>query len=257
MFLRRRAKLSDLNDLTAAMFLAWLAERMAATSANSVIDRLAAEWRFFNRRRLVNTWPEIQQLRVPERLPLAWLRHEMTALWVACESQTGTIAGVEAAGWWLGLHCCIADSAERIGAVMRLEWSDVDLLGGWMLFRAESRKGRTRDRIHRLHPATVAILRRIKAPARKLVFPWDACPSTVWARYKEVLEQGELPNDRRSMFHRMRRTVASYFAAAGGDPTKLLDHSDPRVTRAYIDQRIVPTPQASDLVWRPGSSSTV
>jgi len=250
-FLGKTPTLDHFDDVTVAGFLDWVSDGRSASTANSYIDRLLAQWRFYNRRGLISRWPEVRQLNVPERIPLAWLREEMARLWVACEAQTGTISGVEAAGWWLGIHCCIADSAERVGAILRLEWRDIDLDNRWITIRAESRKGKTRDRMHQLHVTTVAVLARIKVPTRKLVFPWEGCSTGIWHQYESVLKAAGLPIDRRSKFHRMRRTVASYFAAAGGDPTKLLDHSDPRVTKAYLDLRIVQTPQASDLVWRP------
>ena len=59
------------------------------------------------------------------------------------------------------------------------------------------------------------------------------------------------PATRRDKFHKIRRTVASYFKKAGGDATELLGHSGPEVTKAYIDKTIVGKVHASDLLFRP------
>jgi integrase len=72
-----------------------------------------------------------------------------------------------------------------------------------------------------------------------IVFPWDRCHNYVWKRLEIILKRAGLPHGRKSKFHRIRKTTASYAAAAGLDAQKLLDHSDPATTRKYLDPRIV------------------
>jgi len=67
-----------------------------------------------------------------------------------------------------------------------------------------------------------------------------------------ILKRAKLPADRQSKFHRLRKTCASYAAAAGIDPQRLLDHSNPSTTRAYLDPRIVQTRQACDVLPKVG-----
>jgi integrase len=55
----------------------------------------------------------------------------------------------------------------------------------------------------------------------------------------KILERAGLPKDRRCKFHKIRKTTASYYEAAGGSAQRLLDHSSPAVTRKYLDPRIV------------------
>jgi len=250
-FLGQPATTDNLNDETASGFMCWLADRnLAARSVNSYLDRLAALWRFAARKNYVREWPEFGRLKEPDRIPQAWSEEQLSRLFGACATASGEICGVRASGWWLALHKVILDTAERISAVLALEWRDIDLGNGWVTFRAENRKGKTRDIARRLHPDTVECLRGIIEPARAKVFPWAGCATDVWRFYGYLLERAGLPTDRISKFHRLRKTVASQFAAKGGDATALLDHSSRKVTLAYLDPKIVVVQQAADVLSR-------
>jgi integrase len=74
----------------------------------------------------------------------------------------------------------------------------------------------------------------------------------LWHKFGQVLARAGLPTDAKSKFHRIRRTVASYYEAAGGNATELLGHSSRKVTTAYLDKRVVQAPQAIDRLWRLG-----
>lgn len=250
-FLGQPATTDNLDDETASLFMCWLADRkMAPSSVNSYIDRLCALWRFAARKNYVREWPEVGRLNEPDRIPQAWSEEQLSRLFGACATASGEICGVRASGWWLALHKVIFDTAERINAVMSLEWKDIDMADGWVIFRAENRKGKTRDIARRLHPDTIDCLRGIVEPARTLVFPWKGCGSDVWRFYGYLLDRAGLPSDRISKFHRLRKSVASYFSAKGGDATALLDHSSRKVTLAYLDPRIVVVQQAADVLTR-------
>lgn len=122
---------------------------------------------------------------------------------------------------------------------MQARWSDVDLAGGWLHVPAETRKDRKRDRQYRLSAEAVAALERIREPARELVYPWPLDPSSLYNHLRSILRAAGLTTDRRSKFHRLRRSHASYAEAAGLDATELLGHSSRAVTRGYLDPRIV------------------
>lgn len=161
------------------------------------------------------------------------------------------IGPISSADWWTAIHLVLFDTAERIGAAIGLKWSDIDLSGRWLHVRAETRKGRTRDRVMRLHPETVRALKKIRDPERESVFPWPWDPGSLWMMYGQLLVRAGLPADRKSKFHRMRKSVASHYKAAGGNPQDLLDHSSWKVTKTYLDPRIAKQPQVSDVLFRP------
>ena len=139
-------------------------------------------------------------------------------------------------------------------AAKSVKRSDVSLDAGSLLLRAETRKGKTRDRLHKLHPTTVAMIQSIWWPDRELLLPWPYCPSYLWIRYRLLLKRAGLPFDRMHKFHALRRSVASYYELAGGNATRLLDHSSRDLTvKHYLDSRILGEVQpACDLLFRPG-----
>lgn len=250
-FLQREPLLSDLTDETASRFLGWYRSLgRSPYSVNKERDNLLAMWRFAARKRLVEQFPDVKPDLEPVRIPQAWSKSEINRLFRACRKAEGWIAGVPASGWWLALHHVAWDSGERVTALISLTWANVDLEGGWVTMPAETRKGGHEDRQYKISPDCIAALRAIELPLRTMVFPWPYAPTYLWLRYKEILELANLPTDRKSMFHRLRKSVASHYEAAGGDATALLGHSTRKVTAAYLDPRIVVQPQAMDRLFR-------
>lgn len=249
-FLGRPANTGDLDNMTVAHFMGWLSEGRSPITTNKSLDKLLAQWRFLNHQGHVKTWPDVRKLPEPERVPMAWMPEEWKRLLASCKQQKGSICGVPASSWWLALHAVIYDTAERISAVMKLEWKDVDLTTTWLHIRPELRKGKTRGKMHRLHPDTIKLLKAIREPTRSPIFPWHRDIGQLWPEYSLILVRAELPHDRNSKFHRARRTVASMYKKAGGDATDLLDHSSRKITQAYLDPRIIGQVQASDLLPR-------
>lgn len=97
--------------------------------------------------------------------------------------------------------------------------------------------------------------RAIQSPAAKALHKprkISGFDGIIWRKIGEVLERAGLPTDSKSKFHRIRRTVASYYEAAGGNATELLGHSSRKITEKYLDRRIVARPQAIDRLWRLG-----
>lgn len=255
-FLGRQARLSDLKDDTINRYLAWFRGLgRAAPSVNKERANVLAMWRFACRKGFVKLWPDVPAEVEPKRVPMAWLDHEVKALFASCDKEPGMLCGVPAKLWWRGLLLLIWDSGERIGAVTGLEWPAIDLKAGWVIVNAELRKGKRADRSYRLAADTCAVLKDIKAHNRQQkVFPWPYTPHYLWHKYEKILERAGLPTDRRSKFHRVRRSVASYYEKAGGDATQLLDHTDRKVTvKSYLDPRIIGQKQAADVLFRPDS----
>ncbi len=250
-FLARPAVLADFDELTMCRFLAW---RRSTGVAASTVERdrynLIALWRFANRRKLVDTWPEIDPEVIPERVVLAWTETEMHTLIGACKLAEGKIGQCPASLWWQALHLIAWDTGERITALLGLRWDGVDLNNGWAVFRAETRKGKRQDRVYRLHPDTIAILRQLPR-GDALVLPWPLSRTYIWDKYTRLLERAGLPAGRARKFHCLRRSVASHYEAAGGNATELLGHSSRKVTKRYLDQRIVSPPSPVGVVFRP------
>jgi integrase len=248
-FLGRHATLDDFTDETVAAMLVWMAGRdKSPYSCEKERSQLLAIWRAAHRKALVTNWPDVQAERLPLRTPAAWMTDDLPKLFAAVKNAPGEIGGVPAGDWMTALHWVLLYSAERIGAVLALEWPDFDGGTGWTTFRAETRKGGREDNSVRLPAAAIAAVERIRKPARKQIFPLDCTMSDLYYFYGKVLKEAGLPHDGKSKFHRMRKTAASHFEAKGGNATALLRHANRKTTLAYLDPRIVTPPQAADLL---------
>lgn len=246
------------DDLTDSTLARHAARRMADGASRATIAaefcKLLALWRFAAKRRYVEEWPTVRAPKIPERVPLAWTRAELDRLFAAAHFAL-PVGRVPGSHWWSALFGVLWNTGERINAVLQLQWSGVDLGGLTLFLPAEVRKGSTRDKLYAIDRETADAL--AKLPRDRPPFFWPHCMGTLWNRFGKMLELAGLPHDRRSKFHRIRRSFASHLAAAGGDPTAALDHSSPSVTkRSYLDPRIATGPRPVDLLFRPGTQST-
>jgi integrase len=217
-------------------------------SANKDRGQLLALWRFAAAKRIVEQWPTIAMMKEPEIVPMGWLANEAASLLSACDKAVGHIAEVPARLWWSGLVSVLLDTGERIGAVRPLKKHHVQ--SNYLLVPAAFRKGQRRDRLYSLQPSTVEVLQKVaKANTEDdQLFPWDRTETYIYKRFNVILKAAGLPTDRRSKFHRLRRTVASVVTAAGGDATAALDHASPKTTKKYLDPRIVGTVSVSSIL---------
>lgn len=246
-FLGHEPSAADLEELVVAQFLAHRTRTRAAATAAKDRACLHALWEFLARRKAVETWPTIPTVNVPERVPEAWLTEEFARLLAAARAEKTTIAGVPGGLWWRALLLLAYDTGERITALTSVRWADVR--PGFVLFRAETRKGRRRDIVREVGEETQAALEAIRGD-RDPVFPWPYCHTYLWTRLAIILKRAKLPAGRRDKFHKIRRTTASYYEAAGHSAQRLLDHSSPATTRRYLDPRVVQTVAAPSVIPR-------
>lgn len=217
-------------------------------TANKDHGQLTALWRFASHNRIVDTWPNVRTMQEIEHVPLGWLPEECVDLLNAARAQHGVIGSVRASLWWECLILVLFETGERIGAIRELKKSA--LQDHWLLVPAEARKGSRRDKLYTLQPETVQLLRQLIRlnTESDMLFHWDRCENYIYNRYSKILQQANLPDDRRSKFHRCRRTTASAVARGGGDATAAMDHASPRTTKRYLDPRIVGGVKPSDLI---------
>jgi len=217
-------------------------------SANKDRSQLLAMWRFAATHRIIDRWPDVQIANEPEIVPLGWLPGDLDKLLAAAESERGFLGPVPARLWWSALFRVLLATGERIGAIASLKKHH--LQGDWLLAPAEFRKGKRRDRLYPLGVEAAQAVRDLIA-ANKVddrIFPFPYASTYLYKKLDAVLRRAGLPTDRRSKFHRMRRTVASAVAQAGGDPTAALDHASPKTTKKYLDPRIVGAVPVADIL---------
>jgi len=253
--LGRRATLADFTDEAVSDHLSNL-NRLGRSPHSVEKERcqLLAVWRFACRKGFLTKWPDVQAERLPVRTPLAWLDVDLAKLANVCADEPGRIGRVPASAWWTALHHVLWNSGERIGALLQITWDDITS-DGWLIVRAELRKGKREDKAYQLGADTLVALQAIRNPDQGRVFEWDRSLSSLYTTYKRMLKRAGLPTDARSKFHRMRRTVASYFEASGGNSQDLLGHVHRATTRKYLDPRVVKTKAPCDTLFRFGEAN--
>lgn len=255
-FLGHPAEIEDLNELSVAGFLA--SREITCSPATVAKDRaqLRALWEFACRRKLKSEWPVIRSIRVPLPLPDAWTIQEFSRLLFTVQNEQGLIAGMPKRLYWKALLLVCYDTAERIGSVMQIRVSDVS--SSSVLFRAEHRKNKTRDIIRGLGLDTHNAIHAIRFPEREVLFPFPYKNiNYIYRLFGDILKRAGLPSNRRTKFHKIRRTSASFFeAAVPGSAQKLLDHSSPKTTERYLDPRVTGGVSDPNLIPRIGAIDT-
>jgi integrase len=242
----------DLTDLTVSGLLESMRQKeRAAPSVEKERAQLLAMWRFACRHHFVEEYPTIPPVILPIREPLAWMPEEMGRLFQAAALMEGKIGDIPKKLFWPALLWVLHETGERIMAVFKLEWKHFDLERGYVTIPAELRKGSRADKRSKLRPEAVAAVKRLIGHNRKYVFYFRLQPTYLWNLYEEVLKAAGLPTDRKSKFHRIRKTVASQYEAAGHNATELLGHSCRDVTRKYLDTRIVAHKHVADVLPNP------
>jgi integrase len=241
--LLRHAEVEDFTDANVARHVARRLQLVEAATVAGEQCKLLALWRFAARQGYLEKWPTLRPVKVPDRVPRAWTKDELPRVFGMFKHARDN------PNRWLALFSVLWDTGERIEAVLLLQWPQIDLAGLSVLMHAETRKGGRRDRLYPITPQTAAALDAL--PREYPPFDFHCCHGTIYNRLRRMMVKAGLPTDRSSKFHRMRRSVASHYEAAGGNATELLDHSSRKVTRLYLDPRIVRPPAAIDLLFRP------
>lgn len=186
--------------------------------------------------------------------PEAWSIDEFRAILQSCNQETGSICGVPASKWWRAQQLTILNTSARITAVMLSRTENLNLQAGTLKLPGSTQKSR-KGQIDRLHDMTLKALWSIYDPERPLVFPWpydqnvDGWPALNHA-YRRILKRAGLPTTSKDLFHKLRRTNATYCAAAAGIEAARdqLRHSHVSVTARYIDATKFDRPAAKELL---------
>ncbi len=250
--------LDDIDDLVVAGFLRWRAatpRKRGKPSAASVAKdkcQLTALANWAAKKRLKRSdGKDVEFLSLPRsrkirHAPQAYTADEVARLIRLAKTRIGTIDGKPAAWWWSGILYAAWCSGERIGALLELRWRDVDLDARTLLFRAETRKGRSTDIQRAITPELAAILKMYVGAPESLVWRWDRSYHSLWPSLRLLCQRAKV---RGTGFHRMRKASASYVALGGGDATEHLGHASPEMTRQhYLDPRITSPKSALDYL---------
>lgn len=216
-------------------------------SANKDRSQLICLWKWAAEQGIMTTFPDVRPMVEPEQIPMGWMPEEIDRMFAAAKLEAEPVGEVSGRVFWTAMLRVILDSGERIGAVRQLGRDS--LQDRFLLIPVSVRKGKRRDRLYQLQPETVAAIKTLLSHHDDpKLFPWPYSESYIYHRFEAILRRAKLPTDRRSKFHRIRRTVASAVARAGGDPTAALDHASPKTTKKYLDPRIVGGVEVSQIL---------
>ena len=250
--------LDDIDDLVVAGFLRWRAvtpHRGRMPSAASVAKdkcQITAIANWAAKKRLERSdgraveFLSLPRSRKIRHAPQAYTVEEVSRLIQRAGRRQGDIGGQPAAWFWQTLIRAAWETAERIGALLALKWADVDVDAKCLLFRAETRKGRSEDLQRGISDALAEQLRSHAREPGERVWNWDREHTSLWPSMRILCKQAGV---RGTGFHKLRKASASYVALAGGDATEHLGHASPDITRQhYLDPRITAPKRAVDYL---------
>jgi integrase len=252
------ASLDDLDDLVVAGFLRWRATQVVrgrrvspATVAKDRVQILSL-WTFAAKKRMKTSagetidFPSLPQAKTIHRIPVAYTVEEIRRMIAVARTRTGHTGPVPSGWWWSTILGVAFVTGERIGALRQLRWGQVDLARKRITFVAETRKGGRADAVRQITPSLARDLAAHVGAPDALVWPWPRNPLSIYASLKKVCLRAEVqPRG----FHAIRKSSASYVAAAGGDASAHLGHSDPTIARDhYLDPRIMMEPSGIDFL---------
>jgi integrase len=245
-FLGRPPGVADLTDVQVQRFATARKVSTSASTAKKDRTHLLAMANLAAKKRLLAEFLALPPMRAPGRLPKAYTAQEVAKLIRAARALPGLVGRVRRGIWWASLLRLLWETGERIGAATALRWGDVDLEGCWVTFPAEVRKGHVRDIRRRISPELAAWMATFAGSERSVVWAWPGAETNLWSTFAKLCKrQGITPRG----FHGFRKASATYVAAAGGDATAHLDHSDPRLAKLhYLDQSILPAQSALDFL---------
>ena len=241
--------LEHLDPLVVQTYVASRRAVRSAATAKKDRNQISALWTYCAKRRYVEQFPTLAQIRAPGRIPRGYTVDEVSALLRQALQRRPRIkpTTLPPHQFFPPLIRSCWETAERIGSHMALRWRDVDTAQRIVIFPAEGRKGATRDILRAISEDQCKWLEQIRGKPEDLVWPWRADKSTLWHHFGLLCKRAGVTN---RGFHGLRKSAASYMALAGGDATQLLDHSNPAITKAhYIDVTIAkPKQTAIDLL---------
>jgi integrase len=232
-FLARPPLVADLDEDTLAAYLAWLTRRKLSNyTVNLHRARLLSLASFAWRRRLLDTMPEVARLPEWETERTVYSPQQVALLAAAARQVRGLHLGLPRSQFLVAAVLLAYDTGLRAGALYGLRLADVDMAAMTVTARDVTQKTRKTQRL-RFSPQTAAVLASIMQPPRELLLPW---PATVDSRYywlHRLLRLAGLPDTRRDLWQRIRRTTLSLADRYGADAVRQAGHSDRRTTERY------------------------
>jgi integrase len=251
--------LDDLDDLGVAKFLRWRADNHRRRRGNAPLSKgsvakdsaqIRSIWNWCAKKRMKKTdgdlieFPDYKRPIVPRPRPQAFTADELRRLIETARHRKGSIKGIPAAWVWSTMIQAMFETGARIGEILAIRWSEVDLERCQLTFLAETRKGRIETITRAISPQLAQRMGCSKQAPAELVWPWmdDRNGKALYNSLRVLCRCAEVPY---KSFHSIRKATASYLKAAGVSAKAQLGHaSEEMAERHYYDARIVGTQSA-------------
>ena len=251
--------LDDLDDLGVAKFLRWRADNHRRRRGNAPLSKgsvakdsaqIRSIWNWCAKKRMKKTdgelieFPDYKRPIVPRPRPQAFTADELRRLIETARHRKGSIKGIPAAWVWSTMIQAMFETGARIGEILAIRWSEVDLERCQLTFLAETRKGRIETITRAISPQLAKRMGCSKQAPAELVWPWmdDRNGNALYNSLRVLCRCAEVPY---KSFHSIRKATASYLKAAGVSAKAQLGHaSEEMAERHYYDARIVGTQSA-------------
>jgi integrase len=261
-FLGREPTVDDLDDLTIAKFLRW--RRVTQHSRWKLISpaslakdsaHIRTLWNWLAKKRWKRSdgqmieFPDYARPKVPRPVPKAYKAEELVRLVEVGRQRKGLVSGVPAAWYWPTKIMAMFQTGERIGAVLQIRWSEVDLERHTLTFLAQHRKGHRETITRPITPDLAKMLAIQKGPPEARVWPWldDREPLSAYNSLRVLCRVAGVDY---KPFHAIRKSTASYLKRAGISARKQLGHSSEEMAEQhYYDEEI--TGRESNLDYLP------
>ena len=259
--LGHEATVDDLSDLTIARFLRWRAQqsnkRKGLLSPASVAKdsaHIRTIWNWCAKKRMKRSdgelleFPDYARPRVPKPRPVAYTAEELQKLIEYARHRKGYVAGVPAAWFWPTMLMAMFQTGERIGAVLALRWSEVDLDRRTLTFLVATRKGHRETITRQISPELAAVLATRQRAPNDLVWPWleDRKVGSAYGSLRVLCRKADVNYH---PFHSIRKATASYMKRAGKSAKTQLGHASEEMAEThYYDSRIVGAESALDYL---------
>jgi integrase len=139
--------------------------------------------------------------------------------------------------YWWGLATLTYNTAERIGAMLGVEFAGLNAAGDQLKFPRGVRKGKVRSHVVPLNLAARECIAAIRGEReRKLMFPWPKGRRQIYDYWYKLLTYAGIPLERQFGFHAIRKAANTEMASNSGNPMAsqmLLNHQDLRTTMKH------------------------
>jgi integrase len=226
-FLGHEPTVDDLTDLTAAKFLRWRQTHqhskfklISPASLAKDSAHLRSLWTWLAKKRWKRSdgelieFPDYARPRVPKPVPKAYKAEELARLVEVARTRKGYICGKPAAWYWPTKILAMFQTGERIGAILEIRWSEVDLERHTLTFLAATRKGHRETITRPITPELSRMLAAQKGAPNERVWPWldDREMLSLYGSLRVLCRVAGVPYH---PFHSIRKSTASYLKRAG------------------------------------------